>query len=68
MEVLKVTRSDRRPKCFGYTQSVFQVVETTDGTITVASAFHGHQEGEASSKYDKSKSEVSDKDDDNEGD
>uniref|UniRef100_A0A453R8P6 Uncharacterized protein n=1 Tax=Aegilops tauschii subsp. strangulata TaxID=200361 RepID=A0A453R8P6_AEGTS len=37
-EVLEVARSDRRPKCF--------VVETTDGTIAVASVFRGHQEGD----------------------
>ncbi|EMS53762.1 hypothetical protein TRIUR3_33105 [Triticum urartu] len=30
--------------CSGYTQTVFQVVETMDGTIVVASAFCGHQE------------------------
>ncbi|KAF7057096.1 hypothetical protein CFC21_064429, partial [Triticum aestivum] len=36
MEVLEVARSNRRPKCF--------VVETTDGTIAVASAFRGHLE------------------------
>ncbi|KAF7057097.1 hypothetical protein CFC21_064429 [Triticum aestivum] len=41
MEVLEVARSNRRPKCF--------VVETTDGTIAVASAFRGHLEGITSS-------------------
>ncbi|XP_037409220.1 uncharacterized protein LOC119271524 [Triticum dicoccoides] len=40
-EVLEVARSDRRPKCF--------VVETTDGTIVVSSAFREHQEGITSS-------------------